>query len=161
MSLLTATSPTLTFPRPILTPLTTKPNNSSLQVLQRGLYANACAVHSTHGGGAYSHLAIIMPAADYLARAGVIFDLPIHPGNAPVHPVQSTQAQITKMNHQYAANLVEYTLYRTVNEELKKQVLTTIPVLYLAILSDDEMGFTEVTCDAMLVHLRTTYGAIT
>jgi hypothetical protein len=31
----------------------------------------------------------------------------------------------------------------------------------LAILSDDEMGFAEVTCDAMLVHLCTTYGAIT
>jgi hypothetical protein len=75
-----------------------------------------------------------------------------------VHPANATSAQITETNHQYAA---EYTLYHTVNEELKKQVLATIPILYLAILSDDEMGFMEVTCDAVLEHLRTMYGAIT
>jgi hypothetical protein len=35
------------------------------------------------------------------------------------------------MNHQYAADLAEYNLYCTINEELKKQLLTAIPVLYL------------------------------
>jgi hypothetical protein len=161
MSLTTATSPTLTFPHPILTPLTAKPNNSSLQVLQRELYANARAVYSARGGGAYGHLAIIMPPADYLARTGVAFVPPTHPGNAPVHGANATSAQITETNRQFAADLAEYNLYRTVNEELKKQILAAVPVLYLAILSDDEMGFAEVTCDAMLAHLRTTYGTIT
>jgi hypothetical protein len=78
----------------------------------------------------------IMLDADYQAHVGTIFDPPIHPGNAPVHPVNSTQAQITKMNCcQYAADLAEYNLYCTINEELKKRILAAVPVLYLAILS--------------------------
>jgi hypothetical protein len=102
-----------------------------------------------------------MPTADYIARAAVAFDPPVHPGNAPVHGANATSAQITETNRQYAADLAEYTLYRTVNEELKKQVLAAVPVLFLAILSDDEMGFAEVPCAAMLAHLRATYGTIT
>ena len=101
-----------------------------------------------------------MPAADYLARSGQVFILPVHPGPAPVHAPNATNAQITETNRQYAADLTEHSLYRTVNEELKKQILAAIPVLYLALLSDDEMGFADVTCAAMLTHLRTTYGTI-
>jgi hypothetical protein len=106
-------------------PFTTKPTNSSLQVLQRELYANARAIHSARSGGAYGHLAIIMLTADYIIRAGVAFDPPVHPGNAPVHGANATSAQITETISQYAADLAEYNLYHTVNEELIKQVLAT------------------------------------
>lgn len=157
---LSTTPPSLTFPHPILTPITSKPTNSSLQVLQRELYANARAIYSIRGGGAHGHLAIIMPDADYLARIGVAFLVPIHPGPAPIHPANSTAAQITETNRQYASDLAEHSLYRTVNEELKKQILAAVPVLYLALLSDDEMGFADVSCATMLAHLRTTYGTI-
>ena len=141
--------------------MTTKPTNATIQVLQRELYANARAIDSTRGGGAHGHLAIIMPADKYLLLAGVAFNAPVHPGNAPQHGAGATTAQITETNRQYAANLTEYMLYRTVNEELKKQILAAVPILYLATLSDDDMGFADVNCSAMLAHLRTTYGTIT
>ena len=138
-----------------------KPTHTTLQLLQRELYANACTIHSTRGGGAHGHLAIIMPAANYLTRAGQPFDIPIHPGTAPLHPGNPTSAQITETNHQYAASLTEHALYQMTHEELKKQIISAIPNLYLAILSDDEMGFTDVSCSTMLAHLKTTYAMIT
>jgi hypothetical protein len=102
-----------------------------------------------------------MPAAAYLLLAGHAFLAPVHPGDAPIHPGQPTSAQITETNRQYAAALAEHALYRTVNEELKKQIIAAIPPLYLAILSDDDMGFADVACAAMLHHLRDLYATIT
>jgi hypothetical protein len=63
------------------------------------------------------HLIIMMPAANYLTRVSQAFVSPIHPGPAPVHAVNAaTNAQITETNHQYAADLAEHSLYRSVNE---------------------------------------------
>jgi hypothetical protein len=88
----------LIFPHPELTPIVGEPNNKSLQLLQKELYANARAVHSTRGGGANGHLAIIMPAPDYLTRTQIEFVPPVHPGVAPVHPVNATGNQIIEIN---------------------------------------------------------------
>ncbi len=35
------------------------------------------------GGGLHGHLAMVMSDADYLARAGVAFAIPVHPGPPP------------------------------------------------------------------------------
>lgn len=151
----------LTFPHPTLTPIPTKPTHTTLQLLQRELYANARAIYSTRGGGAHGHLAVIMPPADYLARVGQAFDIPIHPGIAPVHAPNATSAQITETNRQYGAALADHALYQTTGAELKKQIIAAVPNLYLAILSDNEMGYADVSCATMLHHLKTTYGIIT
>jgi hypothetical protein len=102
-----------------------------------------------------------MPPADYLTRVGQAFDVPIHPGIAPLHPGNPTSAQITETNRQYAAALAEHALYQTTGEELKKQIIYAVPNLYLAILSDDEMGYADVSCATMLQHLKTAYAIIT
>jgi hypothetical protein len=102
-----------------------------------------------------------MPAAEYLTRTGQTFDIPVHPGATPLHPGNPTSAQITETNRQYAASLTEHALYQTTNEELKKQIIAAVPTLYLAILSDDEMGFADVACSTMLAHLKATYATIT
>jgi hypothetical protein len=46
-------------------------------------------------------------------------------------------------------------------EELKKQIIAAVPNLYLNILADDDFGYADSTCEAMLTHLKTTYGVIT
>ena len=159
---MTATSPTtFVFPHPVLTPITGRPTNTTLQTLQKQLYANARAIHSTRGGGANGHLALIMPAADYLARAAVDFVPPVHPGVAPVHAPGATAAAITETNRQFAYDLGEYTRFLAIAEELKKQILLAVPVRYLAILEDADLGFADVPASAMLAHLKTSYGNIT
>jgi hypothetical protein len=151
----------LVFPHPVLTPITGRPTNTTLQTLQKQLYANARAVHSTRGGGLNGHLALVMPDAAYLARTTVPFAPPVHPGVAPVHAAGATGPAITETNRQYAADLNEHTRYLTVGEELKKQVLTAVATRYLSILEDAEFGYADVGANAMLAHLQETYGAVT
>ena len=79
------------------------PTCATLKILKRELSANAMAIPSTHGGGAHGHLALIMPATDYLTLTGQAFDVPVHPRNAPEHTVGATAAQITEDNRLYKA----------------------------------------------------------
>jgi hypothetical protein len=110
----------MTFPHPEVTPIVGTPTNPTIQTLQKQLYANALAIHSTRGGGANGHLAVLMPND---ARAGVAFVTPIHPGNAPVHAANATGNQIIKVNGQYKQDLQDFQLFSTLQTTLKQQLL--------------------------------------
>jgi hypothetical protein len=87
----TKTSSSFTHPHPVLSPIVGTPNNASIQILQKQLHANAPrAIHSARGGGLNGHLTLVMPAPDYLVRTGLAFDVPVHPGNSPVHVPAAT-----------------------------------------------------------------------
>jgi hypothetical protein len=137
-----------------------KPNNASIQSLQKQLYANAKAIDSTRGGGQNGHLALVMPAAAYLLRTGVAFEAPVHPGDAPIHDNGATAAQITETNRRFKHELADHRLFRTVAEELKQQVLLAVPPRYFAILEDLDYGYADVPVLAILVHLKTTYAGV-
>jgi hypothetical protein len=158
---MTTDKPLLTFPHPILTAIDKSPNNPSIQRLRKELYTNARAIHSTRGGGANGHLAIVMEPADYVIRTSVVFTVPTHPGDAPVHIAGATQHQITETNRQFKHDLNEFYLYISVREELKKQLLIAVPHRYLSILEDPVFGYADVTCHTMLTHLQTEYAQIT
>ena len=151
----------LSFPTPVLTPIVGVPNLQSLRTLRRELYANARAIPTTLGGGANGHLALIMPNAAYLTRAGMAFPAPAHPGGLPAHTASASNAQIASTNRNYDALLVAYNMYITVREELKKQLLAAVEHKYLKQLEDDEFGYADITPQSMLVHLQTMYGAVT
>ena len=68
----------LTFEHPELTKITGKPDTTSVNLLRREVFANARAVPALQGGGAHRHLGSVMPAADYLALAGVAWVAPVH-----------------------------------------------------------------------------------
>ena len=158
---MTSDKPLLTFLHPVLTENDKTPTNPSIQRLQKELYTNARAIHSTRGGGANGHLALVMEPAAYLLRSQVDFIPPTHPGTAPVHLATATQHQITETNHQFSHNLTDFYLYTSVREELKKQLLVAVPNRYLSILEDPIFGYADVTCNAMLTHLQTEYAQIT
>ena len=91
------TSPAkFSFPFEKLTPIIGKPTNTLLQLLQRQLFTNARAVTSPRGGGRHGHMAMRLSEADFVARTGVAFEIPEHPGPAPVHPANATAAQIAE-----------------------------------------------------------------
>jgi len=157
----TSSATTLMFPHPTLTPLVGKPTNSTLKKLKKQIYANARAVHSTRGGGTNGHLACVMTTQSYFQRANVVFEVPTHPGDKPMHTVGMTGNQITETNRQYAHDLSEFRIYTNTAEALKKQILKAIPDTYITILEDDEFGYADVTSTDMLVHLNRSYGEIT
>jgi hypothetical protein len=88
----TTTSSGLTFPHPELTVIHSEPTSALLQLLKKELNANARQIHSTRGSDINGHLRILMNATDYLARTGAVFDIPVHPGNAPVQIADATTA---------------------------------------------------------------------
>jgi hypothetical protein len=103
---------------------------------------------------------VLTPNA-YLALTSVAFDIPVHPGTAPTHAPNATQAQITEGNRQFKANLDEHRHYHTIVAELRRQLLQAVPPRYVNQLADADFGFTDVSMIAILAHLCDTYGKIT
>ena len=142
-----------------MTPIIGKPSNTTLQVLQRQLYTNARSVPSTRGGGTHGHLALVLSEAAYLARAGVPFLVPVHPGPPP--EAVGTSAVIAVAIRNYNAALAEVRLYKNLNAALTAQILTAVNASFLAALEDPDFGFGDVTPLTMLNHLRAEYGTMT
>ena len=155
------TAPSLPFPHPVLTPITDGPPTLvSIKTLQRQLYANAKSIPTTLGGGANGYLALVMPDADYLARTGVAFPAPPHPGDQPIHAAAATAAQITEANRQYDRQLTVHSAYITVKEELKRMILLAVPDIYLNTISDATFGYADITPQRLLTHLVDTYATV-
>ncbi len=115
---------TLTFLHPHLTPTT--PTNTSLKLLTKELYANVHAVPSTHSGGGHGHLGLVMPVAKYIIAAGIMFQLPAHPGLVPVHAAGANAATHQESICLYDLVLKELTISTTIQEEVKKQLPATV-----------------------------------
>jgi hypothetical protein len=147
------------YPYRVLTPITDTPGYSSLQKLQKELYANAQAMHSNAGGGNHGHLALVMPDADFLALGGAAFIVPQHPGILPIHAQGTTGAQITETNRQYDANLAAYMCYKEVQAALCEQILTAVNNTFLVALEHEELGHIA-TPQVMLAHLKEEYGEL-
>ena len=148
-------------PHPTLTPLIGKPTSATIKLLTREVYANARSVHSTLGGGANGHLAICMPDATYLARAGQAFVIPVHPGPQPVHAQGATGPQITAVNRQYDQDLKAFETHLAVAESIRKQILESIASTFYDVLADDTFGYADVTIVQLLTHLTSEYGTLT
>jgi len=101
-----------------------------------------------------------MPVAKYMVITGIAFQLPAHPGQAPIHTPNTTQFQIAETVRLFDATLAKLTTATTAREEMKKQLLVAVEHLFLTALDDDMFGFADVSVAAMITHLCTTYGPI-
>ena len=153
-------STSLTFPHPELTTISGEPNTSSLRLLQKELYANSRQIFSTRGGGNNGHLRLLLTDAEYLARTNIVFAIPVHPGNAPVHAAHATGVQIAETIRLFNQEIDDHRLYERVKAELKQQLLKAVDSRYLQVLEDLDFGYADVAPQAMLNHLKTTYGQI-
>ena len=148
-----------TFPHETLTPIVGKPTNTTLQLLQRQIYTNARSVPSTRGGGLHGHLAMVMTDAEYLARAGVAFAIPLHPGPPPA-PVGAAAAIAVGLRI-YTDAVDDATRYNNLAAALTSQILTAVNTSFLSALEDPVFGFSDLTPLALINHLRDEYGTLT
>jgi hypothetical protein len=154
-----ASSAKFNFPFESLTPIAGKPTNTTLQLLQRQLFTNARSVPSARGGGLHGHLALLLTNADYIARVGVAFAVPLHPGPPPI--AAGTAAAIAVAIRAYTEALADVTLYTNLRAALTAQILSAVNASFLSALEDPDFGFGDVTPLAMLQHLRSEYGTMT
>jgi hypothetical protein len=86
---------------------------------------------------------------------------------SPAAPVWSpdntdgTSAQISPARHIWEEEVQTYRTYTSVQQALKKQIITVLEPMYLDVLNDYMAGFANISARAMLDHLFTTYGNIT
>jgi hypothetical protein len=154
-----SSSSKFTFPHETLTPIIGKPTNTSLQLLQRQLFTNARSVPSTRGGGLYGHLAMLLSDAEYLTRAGVPFDVPIHPGPPP--PPIGAAAVIAVTLRIYTDAIEEVTRWNNLSVALIAQIIGAVNASFISALEDPIFGFSDVSPRRLLEHLRTEYGTLT
>ena len=153
-----ANTSSFTFPHEALTPIVGKPTNTTLQLLQRQLYTNARSVPSPRGGGQHGRLAIVMSDAEYLTRAGIPFEIPIHPGPPP--PPVGAAAAISVLLRIHADAVDDVTRYNNLCAALTAQIISAVNASFLSALEDPVFGFSDVSPRTMLDHLRTEYGTL-
>ena len=102
---------------------------------------------------------MLLNDADYIARAGIAFIVPVHPGPPP--PPVGTAAGIAVAIRQYTDALADVSLYNNLSAALTAQILTAVNASFLSALEDPDFGFSDVTPHAMLTHLRAEYGTLT
>jgi hypothetical protein len=85
---------------------------------------------------------------------------PTDPGRAPAN-TEGTAAQISAARHIWEEDVQTYHTYTSVQQALKKQIISVFEPMYLDVFNDNMVGFANISTRDMLDHLFTTYGNIT
>jgi hypothetical protein len=114
------------------------------------------------GGGALSHLGIIVSIATYATVA------PTHPwvilespGGAPNEIIGGTMAALLEELHPWEEVVSIFRTWKTVEQALNKQIITAFEPMYFEILNSEMIGFANTTAIYMFDHLFLSYGSIT
>jgi hypothetical protein len=134
------------------------PTHLTLATLHRELNTYAMGIPSNRGGGNHGHLALVMPAADYLTLTAAAYNAPVNPGPNPAPG--ATQPQITENNRLHAAAMAEHKAHRDTETALKSMLIKAVPLPYIEELQDQVLGFATTSTLALLTHLDTNYGTV-
>jgi hypothetical protein len=154
------------FPHPILPTVQGEPDYQTIHAIRKLLQANSRAIDTLLGGGSLGHLGLIISDVSYAMIAPAteggptLWVSPTAPGRDPGN-TDGTSAQISAARHIWDEEVQTYRTYTSVQQALKKQIITVFETMYLDVLNDDMVGFANIYARAMLYHLFTTYGNIT
>jgi hypothetical protein len=154
------------FPHPILPTVQGEPDYQKIHAVRKLLQANARAIDTHLGGGGLGHLGLIFSDASYAMFAPAtevgptLWIIPTAPGRAPAN-IDGTAAQISAARHSWEEAVHTYRTFTSVQQALKKQIITVFEPIYLDFLNNDMVGFANITAWAMLDHLFMAYCNIT
>jgi hypothetical protein len=154
------------FPHSVLPTVQDEPDYQTIHAIRKSLQANSRAIDSHLGGGTLGHLGIIVSYASYAMIAPAIdagptlWVSPTAPGQAPAN-TDGTAAQISAARHIWEEDVQNYRTYTSVQQALKKQIISVFEPMYLDVLNDNMVVFANISAQDMLDHLFGTYGNIT
>jgi hypothetical protein len=154
------------FPHSVLPTVQGEPDYQTIHATRKFLQANLQAIDTHLGGGTLGHLGLIISDASYAmisptTDAGpIIWISPQAPGRAPDN-TDGTAAHISAAFHVWAEGVQTYRTYTSVQQALKKQIISVFEPMYLDVLNDNMVGFANISARDMLDHLFSTYGNIT
>jgi hypothetical protein len=85
---------------------------------------------------------------------------PTASGRAPAKN-DGTAAQISAARHIWEEDVQTYRTYTSVQQALKKKIISVFEAMYMDVFNDDMVGFANISARDMLNHLFGTYGSIT
>jgi hypothetical protein len=154
------------FPHPVLPTSQGDPDYQTIHATRKFLQANLRAINTHLGGGTLGHLGLIISDASYAMIAPTtdagppIWATPQAPGRAPSN-TDGTSAQISAACHIWEEDVQTYQTCTSVQQALKKQIISVFEPMFLDILNDNMVGYANISAIDMLDHLFDTYGKIT
>jgi hypothetical protein len=156
----------VSFPHPILPTVQGEPDYQTIHATRKFLQANSRVIDTHLGGGTLGHLGLIISDAAYAMNApttneeATLWVTPNDPGRAPA-ATDGTAAQISAARHQWEEDVQTYPTCTSVQQALKKQIISVFEPIYLDILNANMVGYANISARGMLDHLFETYGNIT
>jgi hypothetical protein len=89
-----------------------------------------------------------------------LWETPQAPGRSPAN-TDGTAAQISSARHIWEEDVQTYRTWTSVQQALKKQIISVFEPMYLEILNDTMVGYANISERDILDHLLETYGNIT
>jgi hypothetical protein len=150
------------FPHPILPTVQGEPDYHTIHAIRKLLQANARSIDSHLGGGALGHLCLIVAVAAYAIVAPAHpWTNPESPGRAPTEIEGGTIAQLSAERHRWEEAVTTFRTRSTVEQALKKIIITVFEPMYLEILNTYMVGSANTSAIEMLEYLFLSYGSIT
>jgi hypothetical protein len=159
------------FPHPILPTVQGELDYQTIHAIWKLLQASDKAIDTHLGGGASGHLGLILSDASYAmvapaTEAGpTLWVNPTSPGRAPEN-MDGTAAQIGASRHSWEEAVLTYRVYTSVQQALKKQIITVFEPMFLDMLVCDcltpcvcALHYSVVWCCWCVAHFG--YGCIT
>jgi hypothetical protein len=147
----------LSLPHPVPPTVLGEPDYQSIHATQKSLQANSRVIDTHSGGGTLGHLGLIISDAPYAmiaqtTDAGLTLSIsPQAPERAPAN-TDSTSAQISATPHLGGGrpNLPHTHLRAT---GFEKQIISVFETMYLDVLNENMVGFTDILSREMMDHL--------
>jgi hypothetical protein len=143
------------FPHPILPTVEGKPDYQTIHATRKFLQANSRAIDTHLGGGTLGHLGLIISDASYVmivpptAEEPTLWVKANAPGRAPA-TTDGAAAQISAARHQWEEDVQTYRIYTSVQQALKKQIISVFKPMYLDILNGNMVVYANVSARDML-----------
>ena len=128
--------------------------------MEKELKANAGSVETTLGGGANSHLGLLMLEEKYTTHSATPFVVPAHPGITPLFPPGTTQINARIISTQHENLVYIYELCRNVTNALRQQILAALEHKYIDILEDQHTGYSNVAQLQIIEYLYANHGCV-
>jgi hypothetical protein len=110
------------------------------------------------GGGEHGHLGLIMPPDEYLALAGVAYEIPERPDIPQYAGVEAGERE--EWSELYKAETSSYFEAHGLANQLRNLITKAVPEIYMGILAHPVHRFATVSPRDMLQHVVTAYGEI-
>jgi hypothetical protein len=153
------------FPHQVVSPVQGDPDYQTIHATRKFLQAYSREIDTHLGGGTLGHMGIILDASHAHISPTTndeptIWVTPPSPGREPA-ATDGTAAQISAARHLWEEDVQTYQTCTSVQQALKKQIIIVFEPMYLDILNDNMVGYTNISARYMLDHLFETYGNIT